>query len=79
MKIRKVFCAIFGHSRIVHACIGYITCARCGELLGDTLAGVYDMSNHLVSGHDNSIYRTLYQRLGWRDKILTPNPFKKYL
>lgn len=76
-RIKKIFCVLFGHSRIVEFCFGYVTCARCDEQLGDTLAGAYDLSNSVIVGHDCDICRKNYKTLTWRDKFLTPNPFKK--
>lgn len=75
-KIKAIFCILFGHSRIVNACFGQITCARCDDLLGDTLMGTYDMTGKIVMNHDCSTCHANYKTLTWKDKFLTPNPFK---
>jgi len=36
-----VFCALFGHARVYTTCFGYVSCARCRQQLGDTLAGSF--------------------------------------
>ncbi len=38
-RFKAVICALFGHSRLVTNCMGYKDCARCGERLGDVIAG----------------------------------------
>ena len=38
---RYIYCAKHGHSRLRDYCFGYHYCARCGDQLGDSLAGVY--------------------------------------
>ena len=76
-KIKQILCVLFGHSKIVENCLGYISCARCGEQLGDTLAGVYSLHKCVIVGHNCHTCRDNYKKLTWRDKFLTPNPFKK--
>lgn len=76
-KIKKIFCVLFGHSRIQESCIGYISCARCGEQLGDVLGGCYDTSKSVIIGHNCDTCKSNYKKLTWKDKFLTPNPFKK--
>lgn len=52
-KRRAILCIRNGHPRVVHVCWGYITCARCGTQLGDSLGGVgIDLTKHVVVGHD---------------------------
>lgn len=36
---KSVTCSLLGHSNIVETCFGDITCARCGEQLGDMFGG----------------------------------------
>ncbi len=51
-KRRAILCIRLGHPKVVHSCFGYITCARCGEQLGDNLAGGgVDLTKHVVVGH----------------------------
>ncbi len=45
-------CLLHGHPRIVHLSFGtQVTCARCGGILGDTLAGSMDVSGYAIVGH----------------------------
>lgn len=71
-----VTCALIGHSRIQTQCFGYYNCARCGEQLGDTLAGCYPAANEaVVVGHACPTCRANYAQLDWRHKLFTPDPF----
>lgn len=76
-KLKKIFCVFFGHSKIIDTCLGYIHCGRCGEQIGDALGGYFDGKGHTIIGHDCSECRRAYSNMGWRDKILTSDPFKK--
>jgi hypothetical protein len=74
----SITCAIIGHSKIQHHFFGEFTCARCGDRVGDSLAGIYsDAPNVVVVGHDCDVCHSSYANLDWRDKIFTPDPFKK--
>lgn len=76
---RSVVCALVGHSRIVTACFGYINCHRCGAQVADKLGGSgYSQAEKCVQvGHNCATCRANFKAMGWRDKYLTPNPFKK--
>jgi hypothetical protein len=64
-----IVCALVGHSRIVDACFGQITCGRCGAIVGDTLAGCYDLENHTIIDHSCDECKANYKKMGWRDKL----------
>lgn len=76
-KLKAVFCALFGHSRIQSAFFGYFHCGRCQAQVGDTLAGVYDARGVVIEGHDCDQCRKNYAGFTWRDKLLVPYPFKQ--
>ncbi len=63
----NVICALVGHSRIVEACFGYISCARCKAQIGDTLAGCFDARDCVIVGHDCPTCRENRAKLTWRD------------
>ena len=73
----SVVCSLLGHSLIQECCLGYYTCARCGEQVGDSIGGVYSASNVVVLGHDCPVYRANYEKLDWRHRIFAPDPFAK--
>ncbi len=50
--LRSMLCITFDHPPVIQACFGYITCARCGEQLGDNLTGIYNGSGQMLVGHD---------------------------
>lgn len=73
-----VVCALVGHSRVVEVCFGQVTCARCEAILGDVLAGAYDLSQKVIisSGHsDCEECRKAYGNMTWRSKYMAKNPF----
>jgi hypothetical protein len=75
-KLKRIICVLLGHSKIIETCFGYVHCARCNDLLGDTLAGYYDTKENVIVGHKCDTCNENYKKLGWKDKVLCPNPFK---
>ena len=75
-KLKQILCVFFGHSRIVETCFGYVHCARCGDQIGDALAGVFNGKDVVIVGHDCKDCRKNWTRLTWKDKLLAPYPFK---
>lgn len=71
----SVVCSIIGHSRIISMCFGYVHCARCGEQIGDRLAGVYDTTDSVIVGHDCETCHKNFDALNWEDKLYVKNPF----
>jgi hypothetical protein len=74
-----VVCALIGHSRIVTGCLGYVYCTRCEAQIADKLDGPgYSQAKECVQvGHNCPTCRANFKKMGWRDKYLTPDPFKK--
>ncbi len=72
----RITCALIGHSRIVTYCFGYVSCARCGDQIGDTLGGMTSLEHSVVVGHACDICRANYQKLDWQDKLFVANPFE---
>ena len=75
ISIKTLWCVWFGHSLIVDACFGYITCGRCGEQVADNLAGRQSDPNSVVIGHKCKTCKRNYEKLTWYHKIFVPNPF----
>jgi hypothetical protein len=73
---KSVVCSLIGHSNIQKMCFGYVSCARCGTQVGDTLGGIYENKKQVVVGHNCEICRANYKELSWKDKYLCPDPFK---
>ncbi len=75
---KEVVCALVGHSKIQCFCFGYFTCSRCGAQVGDALGSTYDAAESVVIvGHNCPTCRANYEKLGWQDKYLCPDPFAK--
>lgn len=74
-KARAVVCALIGHSRIVHTCMGYIYCARCEAQIGDSLGGASNTKDNVIVGHDCEVCRENFKGFDWRDTFMTPDPF----
>ena len=70
-----IVCSLLGHSLIQESCFGYFTCSRCGAQLGDSLGGYYDATKVVIVGHDCDTCRSNYEKLDWKHKVFTPNPF----
>ena|SRR5258708_37615795 len=73
----SVVCSLIGHSRIHTNCMGYKYCARCGEQVGDSLAGAYTGKDTVIVGHNCKVCRKNFKALTWADKIYTADPFAK--
>ncbi len=76
-KRNAVVCALLGHSKIQTHCWGYFSCARCGEQVGDSLAGAYKADKVVVVGHNCKTCRENFAALPWEDILFTPDPFSK--
>lgn len=78
-KIKHLWCAWFGHSRVVTGFMGYVYCGRCDDQLGDNLASVYCLDGHVMIECPNGIgckpCHDNWDDLRWHEKILIPNPF----
>lgn len=71
----SVVCSSIGHSKIVETCFGQVTCARCDDVIGDQLMGVFSLENHVIVGHECGICRENYQALTWQDTLFAKEPF----
>jgi len=79
MNIRLLICSLLNHSNIEDVTWGYHNCARCGERRGDSFIGGYRNAQNVVVGHDCDVCKENYKKLSWKDKLLTPYPFKEKL
>ena len=73
-RLKETFCVWFGHSNIVTNCFGYVSCARCGVQIADTLTGG-PVPDAVLVGHDCDTCRKNYIKCTWRDKLFAPYPF----
>ena len=74
----SVVCSLVGHSNIQSYCLGYYSCGRCGEQIGDNMCGNYsNAKNVVVIDHNCKTCRKNYKKLTWKDKLFVKNPFKK--
>ena len=76
-RIKGIVCSLIGHSNIITSCFGYIHCARCDAHIGDSLGGFYRNENAVIVGHNCETCRMNYEKMGWEDKFLCPDPFAK--
>lgn len=74
---KRMICALVGHSGIVTQCFGYLNCARCGEQVGDMLLGASSGADRVLVGHNCDVCRANFAKMNWRDKLMTPDPFKE--
>ena len=73
----SVVCSIIGHSKIVSLCFGYVSCGRCEKQIGDRLGGIFDVTEHVIIGHNCQKCRENFKALTWKDKLYVKDPFKR--
>ena len=71
----QIYCVKNGHAKIVEMCFGYVNCKRCGDQIGDTLAGVFDLSTYVLDQHDCDQCQLNYRKLKRVEKAYCGNPF----
>lgn len=81
-----IVCSLIGHSHVVEFCFGYVTCARCGDQIGDTLGGAFKLDKHAIVGihtKDKTVCKEClanYKKMTWEDMVFLPGEkFKKLL
>ena len=65
----KLVCALIGHSRIRTFFFGYNYCARCEDQLGDSLGGVFKVSDEFIQGHTDKECLDSLKAMDWKDKL----------
>lgn len=73
---KSVVCSLIGHSNIQTWCFGYVSCARCGDQVGDSLMGLYRNGKQVIVGHNCEVCQENYAKMTWKDKYMAPDPFK---
>jgi len=68
-KLMSIFCVLFGHAKVVSKCFGYVSCARCGTQIGDTLAGVFDLEKYVIKGHNCDVCDENWSNLKIRERV----------
>lgn len=48
----QIYCVKHGHANYFWSFFGYAHCGRCGEQIGDNLAGIFDGKGKVLVGHD---------------------------
>ncbi len=46
----KIYCVKHGHADYVTVCMGYAYCGRCGDQIGDTLGGAFNLTKKVITG-----------------------------
>ena len=64
----QIYCVKHNHGGYVWTFFGYVHCGRCGQQIGDTLAGVFDTTNMLLVGHKCKKCSKLKKKLSSLDK-----------
>lgn len=67
---RKMVCALIGHTRLLNGCFGYHHCARCGELVGDSLGGAFSAPTQVVIGCKCNDCRERFLSFDWKDTFM---------
>lgn len=71
-RLRRVFCALFGHARVYDSFMGYHDCARCGQRVGDSLGSIF--VDHGSVSCDCSICESNWPKLRWRERAFCKQP-----
>lgn len=48
----RIYCVKHGHAKYFYGFFGYAYCGRCGEQIGDSLAGIFEGTGFVLIGHD---------------------------
>lgn len=64
----RIYCVKNGHASYISHCFGYIHCGRCGDQIGDQLAGCFDTTNMITIGHNCDLCNKLKNDLSELDK-----------
>lgn len=64
----SIYCIKHGHADYIWTFFGYVHCGRCGDQIGDTLAGVFDTKKMIVVGHKCKMCSSLKRKLNKLDK-----------
>ena len=78
-NLRKVFCALFGHSNVETGFFGYHYCGRCGGQVGDSLAGMYYNPRSVAVGCGCDECKKNAKTLKLKDKILLTKECRVFL
>ena len=76
-KLKAIICVLIGHSKIQSYCMGYFSCGRCRQQLGDSVGSTYCAKNVVIINHNCKTCRRNYKKLTWKDKLFVPDPFKE--
>lgn len=64
----QIYCVKHGHADYIWNFFGYVHCGRCGEQIGDRLAGVFDTTDKIFVGHKCDTCNKLKKKLSSLDK-----------
>ena len=76
-KALAIFCVLFGHAKVYTYCFGYIHCARCDDLVGDSLLGSFSVKGAVVVGHACAACQAAYKTLTWVERAFVSDPLVK--
>ena len=63
----KIYCIKHGHAKYITKFFGYVYCGRCGEQIGDQLAGIFDTRDLMVIGHRCKVCNKIRKSLSKMD------------
>ena len=75
----RIYCVKHGHANYIFSCFGYIHCGRCEEQIGDTLGGIFDLTNRMIIGHKCKKCNKIRKSLKKFDLKIVEKLEKKYL
>lgn len=66
----KIYCIKYGHGMYFTNCFGYASCGRCGEHIGDSLAGIFDGAGMALVGHECDTCENAFKSLSDIDQLI---------
>jgi len=80
----QIYCIKHGHADFISTFFGYVYCGRCGEQIGDQLAGIFDTTDKILVNHKCEKCKKAKRKLSALDKKIlnklerTKNKFYDY-
>ena len=66
----KIYCIKNEHAKYATNCMGYIYCGRCGEQIGDTLMGIFDLKEFAIVNHKCKLCDDIFKTLSDIDQLI---------
>ena len=66
----KIYCIKNEHAKYATNCMGYISCGRCGDQIGDSIGGIFDGAGLALVGHKCDTCTEAFNKLSDIDQLI---------